>query len=95
MCEVATALRTIQKREKRLGGICALTGVADIRSVLVAYANRCMATGKNGERLTLVRINADEPLSMENAIPVCAAFARNHPTFPPMLMKNVERFKNM
>jgi hypothetical protein len=54
-----------------------------------------MATGKTGERLTLTRINADELMSLENAVPVCSSFARHNPLFPASLVKNVERFKNM
>ena len=92
---LATVLLTIQRREKRLGGVCTITRVGDIRTVLAAYSNRCMATGKTGERLTLIRIDANEPMSLENAIPVCSSFARHHPVFPPSLVKNVERFKNM
>ena len=82
-----TTYRSIRRREKRAGKECTLSCYSDVRAVFERHKYRCAATGvcAQGPQLTLIRVRAEEPLGINNAVPVLIQFARHHACLPESL----------
>jgi hypothetical protein len=65
----------IKARQKRRGVPCAELDKSDIKYVLQLYDHRCIVTGRNTEKLTLIPIDKTTAMGRSNAVPVGVSFA--------------------
>ena len=84
----------IRRREKAKG-VDVVVDLRDVKAIMEQYEHRCVVTGKAApeHKLTLIRVKEEEPMTIDNAVPVAVSYARTHPTLPSQYRSNIKTTK--